>query len=105
MPISVAPGETPPPSPRPHFIVRFTSTQNKNIPSINVWAKITSGNNTLDVKLTCDRNSPQYNFETFRAGAAQGLKLESEKLTAVVTFVIGDEKQTLTFYPTVEATH
>lgn len=105
MPYMVAPGETPPPSPRPHFIVRFTSTQSKNIPTINVWAKITSGKNTLDIMLTCDGNSPEYNFETFRAGTAQGLKLESETLTAIVTFVIGDEKQTLTFNPTVETTH
>ena len=98
------PGFTP--RPNPHLNVIFKSTSDKSIPNINVWAKITSGKNTLDTMLTCDGNSPKNNFETFRAGSAQGLKMDTgETLTVVVTFEIGNEKQTLTFYPVVIATH
>jgi len=103
MPYIVAPGKTPPPYPYPYFAVQFTLTQGKNIPNITVWAKITGVKNTLDIMLTCDGSCLEYNFETFYAGPAQGLEMETgETLTAVITFVIGNEKQTMTFYPVVK---
>ena len=107
MPMVVASGETPPPFPRPHFIVRFTAISDNGVPdNISVFAKITSGESTTDFVLNCDGNSPQYNFETFRVGNGQSINMgTSERLTAEVAFVIGDEKQTLTFYPTVTASH
>jgi len=91
--------------PRPHFVVRFTAiSKNTKVPNnISVSAKITSVKRTIDVKLDADNG-----LETFRPKAEdrQLLQMETgEKLTAVVTFVIGNEKQTLTFYPIVEATH
>ena len=93
------------PYPDPILIVRFTSPQNEPIPPITVWVKITGSNTPFDAMLTCDGNSPAYHFETFRAGAEQGLKLDSMILPVTVTFVIGEEYQTIPFELRVGATY
>ena len=93
------------PYPDPILIVRFTSPQNEPIPSITVWVKIAGSSTPFDAMLTCDRNSPAYHFETFRAGAERGLKLDSMILPVTVTFVIGEEYQTIPFELRVGVTH
>jgi len=100
MPISVDEGETSPLTSRPHFSVRFMAIENGDIPKdIRVSAKIISKKATTEVVLN---GGPQYAFGTFRVENPQLLQMEvREKLTVVVTFVIGGEEQTLSFNPIV----
>ena len=98
-------GESKESGPRPHFVVSFTSTTDISVPHISVSAIITSIENTIITDLNADYTNLEQ-FKTFRVKDMRQINMKvGETLIAVVTFAIYDEKQTMTFYPVVEAVH